>query len=68
LDHLAPLLAVSPALRPRKDTVYIVGGTLVPTRDRTIAASSKNYRYSTNLQFVAGGAQAVGLAGHVLRS
>ena len=52
LDHLAPLLAISPARRPRKDTVYIVDGTLVPTRDRTIASSSKNYRYSTNLQVV----------------
>lgn len=47
LDHLAPLLAISPAGRPRKDSVYIVDGTLVPTRDRTISASSKNYRYST---------------------
>ncbi|MEV8018056.1 transposase [Streptomyces sp. NPDC086554] len=52
LDHLAPLLAISPARRPRKDTVYIVDGTLVPTRDRRISASSKNYRYSTNLQVV----------------
>ncbi len=43
LDHLAPLLAISPARRPRKDTVYIVDGTLVPTPDRSIAASSKNY-------------------------
>ncbi|MEW2275789.1 transposase [Streptomyces griseofuscus] len=51
-DHLAPLLAISPARRPRKDTVYIVDGTLVPTRDRSVAASSKNYRYSTNLQVV----------------
>jgi hypothetical protein len=41
LDHLAPLLAISPARRPRKDTVYIVDGTLVPTRDRSIAASSR---------------------------
>ncbi|MEU7206737.1 transposase [Streptomyces sp. NPDC045470] len=52
LDHLAPLLAISPARRPRKDTVYIVDGTLVPTRDRSISAASKNYRYSTNLQVV----------------
>ncbi|WP_425329453.1 transposase family protein [Streptomyces inhibens] len=52
LDHLAPLLAISPARRPRKDTVYIVDGTLVPTRDRRISAASKNYRYSTNLQVV----------------
>ncbi|GAB7109675.1 hypothetical protein JCM4814A_79900 [Streptomyces phaeofaciens JCM 4814] len=48
LDHLAPLLALSPALRPWKDSVYIVDGTLVPTRDRSVAASSKNCRYSTN--------------------
>ncbi|QKZ17306.1 transposase [Streptomyces chartreusis] len=52
LDHLPPLLAISPARRPRKDTVYIVDGTLVPTRDRTIAASSKHHRNSTNLQVV----------------
>ncbi|MGW7276337.1 transposase [Streptomyces sp. NPDC054864] len=52
LDHLAPLLAISAARRKREDTVYIVDGTLVPTRDRSIAASSKNYRYSTNLQVV----------------
>jgi len=52
LDHLAPLMAISPTRRPRKDTVYIVDGTLVPTRDRSISASSKNYRYSTNLQVV----------------
>ncbi|WP_199442942.1 transposase family protein [Umezawaea beigongshangensis] len=28
----------------------IVDGTLVPTRDHRLAARSKNYRYSTNLQ------------------
>ncbi|WP_030189201.1 transposase, partial [Streptomyces sp. NRRL S-813] len=33
-------------------TVLIVDGTLVPTRDRSVAASSKNYRYSTNHQVV----------------
>ncbi len=52
LDHLAPLLAISSARRRREDTVYIVDGTLVPTRDHSVAASSKNYRYSTNLQVV----------------
>ena len=35
--HLAPLLA-------------IVDGALVPSRDHTVAASSKNYQYSTNTQ------------------
>lgn len=43
--------AISPVRRPRKDAVYIVDGTLVPTRDRSVAASSK-YRYSTSLQVV----------------
>lgn len=28
----------------------IVDGTLVPTRDHRLAAPSKNYRYSTNVQ------------------
>jgi hypothetical protein len=32
--------------------VLIVDGTLVPTRDHTIAEQSKNYRYSTNHQVV----------------
>jgi len=30
--------------------VSIVDGTLIPTGDHTLAARSKNYRYSTNLQ------------------
>ncbi len=40
------------SLRPRRrfapETVLIVDGTLVPTRDHAVAAKSKNYRYSTN--------------------
>ncbi|MFB8177355.1 transposase [Streptomyces sp. NPDC055966] len=52
IDHLGPLLALRPRLRFRKDTVLIVDGTLVPTRDHTIAEQSKNYRYSTNHQVV----------------
>lgn len=52
LDHLAPVPTISSARRKRADTVCIVDGTLVPTRDRSIAAWSKNYRYSTNLQVV----------------
>jgi hypothetical protein len=50
--HLGPALGLQPRKRFRKDTVLIVDGTLVPTRDRTVAASSKNYRYSTNHQVV----------------
>ena len=36
--------------RFRKDTVLIVDGTLVPTRDHQVAEQSKNYCYSTNHQ------------------
>lgn len=52
IDHLGPLLAFRPRLRFRRDAVLIVDGTLVPTRDHTIAEQSKNYRYSTNHQVV----------------
>ncbi|MEU7318705.1 transposase [Streptomyces sp. NPDC007083] len=47
-----PLLALKQRQRFRRGTVLIVDGTLVPTRDRTIAQQSKNYRYSTNHQIV----------------
>ncbi len=33
IDHTAPLLALTPRMRCRRDTVLIVDGTLVPTRD-----------------------------------
>ncbi|MGA5505798.1 transposase [Streptomyces umbrinus] len=52
IDHLGPALAVQPRTRFRQDTVLIVDGTLVPTRDHTVAEQSKNYRYSTNHQVV----------------
>ncbi|MET9727492.1 transposase [Streptomyces zaomyceticus] len=52
IGHLGPLLALKPRRRFRKDTVLIVDGTLVPTRDHTVAERSKNYRYSTNHQVV----------------
>lgn len=52
VDHTAPLLALKPRRRFGKDTVLIVDGTLVPTRDHDIAAPSKNYRYCTNHQVV----------------
>ncbi|MFF8973554.1 transposase [Streptomyces sp. NPDC014995] len=52
IDHLGPALALRPRRRFRKDTVLIVDGTLVPTRDHAIAEQSKNYRYSTNHQVV----------------
>ena len=51
VDHLAPYLALSPVKRTHSpERVLIVDGTLVPTHDRTMSASSKNYRYSVNMQ------------------
>lgn len=53
VDHLGPLLALAPIRKAHgPGRVLIVDGTLVPTRDRSVAASSKNYRYSTNMQVV----------------
>lgn len=52
IDQLGPSLALQPHKRFAKDTVLIVDGTLVPTRDHMIAEQSKNYRYSTNHQVV----------------
>jgi hypothetical protein len=52
IDHLGPSLALQQCKRFRKGTVLIMDGTLVPTRDHTIAKRSKNYRYSTNHQVV----------------
>lgn len=52
IDHLGPALALQQRKRFSKDTVVIVDGTLVPTRDHAIAEQSKNYRYSTSHQVV----------------
>jgi hypothetical protein len=53
VDELAPLLTLAPVARKHgPDTVLIVDGTLVPTQDRSVSASSKNYRYSVNMQVV----------------
>ncbi|QXJ25733.1 transposase family protein [Actinomadura graeca] len=53
VDHLAPLLTLaSVSQRHGPDTVLIVDGTLVPTHDRSVSASSKNYRCSVNMQVV----------------
>lgn len=50
INALGPLLALAPVRKRRIDQVTIVDGTLVPTRDHRVAAPSKNYRYSVNLQ------------------
>ncbi|MFI0937445.1 transposase [Streptomyces sp. NPDC021020] len=52
IGHIGPSLALRQRRRFRKDAVLIVDGTLVPTRDHSIAERSKNYRYSTSHQVV----------------
>lgn len=52
INHVGPLLALRPRKRFPKDSVLIVDGTLVPTRDHEVAEKSKIYRYSTNHQVV----------------
>jgi hypothetical protein len=53
VDYLAPLRVLAPVTAPHTpDTVLVVDGTLVPTHDRSVAASSKNYRYSVTMQVV----------------
>ncbi|MEU9083849.1 transposase [Streptomyces sp. NPDC048357] len=52
IDHLEPMLALRPRKRFADGTVLIVDGTLVPTRDHSVAEQSKNYRYSTAHQVV----------------
>ncbi|MFI5763963.1 transposase [Streptomyces sp. NPDC051563] len=54
INRLGPLLALEPAPRPvaGMDRLWIVDGTLIPVRDRTVAASSRNYRFSANVQVI----------------
>lgn len=56
IQRLGPLLVVEPA-RVRADAadrLWIVDGTLVPVRDRKIGASSRNCRFSANVQVIVG--------------
>jgi len=41
---------LAPVRRRRTDQIAIVDGTLIPVRGHRLAAQSKNYRYSANLQ------------------
>ncbi|MER5386262.1 transposase family protein, partial [Streptomyces sp. NPDC002688] len=54
VQRLGPLLALEPAPRPTADIerLWIVDGTLIPVRDRKIGASSRNYRFSANVQVI----------------
>ena len=54
IKRLGPLLALEPVSRPADaaDRLWIVDGTLVPVRDRKVGASSRNYRFSANVQVI----------------
>jgi hypothetical protein len=53
IDRLGEHLTLAPVTRRHDpDTVLIVDGTVVPTRDHAVAAQSKNYRYSANVQVI----------------
>ncbi|GGS91498.1 hypothetical protein GCM10010286_15240 [Streptomyces toxytricini] len=54
IQRLRPMLALEPAPRPVADVdrLWIVDGTLIPVRDRTVGASSRNYRFSANVQVI----------------
>lgn len=54
IQKLGPLLTLEPVARPAiaADRLWIVDGTLIPVRDRTVAASSRNYRFSANVQVI----------------
>lgn len=54
IQRLGPLLALELAARPAEavERLWIADGTLIPVRDRTVAASSKNYRFSANVQVI----------------
>ncbi|MFJ2746249.1 transposase family protein [Streptomyces sp. NPDC087440] len=54
IQRLGPLLALEPASRPADaaDRLWIVDGTLLPVRDRRIGSSSRNYRFSANVQVI----------------
>jgi hypothetical protein len=55
LVDLVPRLAklLDPTVDRDRRWSWIIDGTLVPTRDHTAAAKSKNYRWSCNAQLVA---------------
>ncbi|GHE57211.1 transposase family protein [Streptomyces capitiformicae] len=54
IQRLGPLLALEPVDRPDDDPdrLWIVDGTLVPVRDRSVGASSRSYRFSANVQVI----------------
>ncbi|MEU6164867.1 transposase [Streptomyces tanashiensis] len=54
IKRLRPLLAIEPAARPADavERLWIVDGPLIPVRDRKAGASSRDYRFSVNMQVI----------------
>ncbi|MYY82064.1 MULTISPECIES: transposase family protein [unclassified Streptomyces] len=54
IQKLGPLLALEPLTRPADaaDRLWSVDGTLAPVRDRDVGSSSRNYRFSANVQLI----------------
>ncbi len=54
IQRLGPLLAIEPATHcaDATDRLRIVDGTLIPVRDPNVGASSRNYRFSANVQVI----------------
>lgn len=54
MQRLSPYLPLEPAARPAAaaERLWVADGTLVPVRDRTVAASSRNYGCSANVQVI----------------
>ncbi|GHA44510.1 hypothetical protein GCM10010329_78980 [Streptomyces spiroverticillatus] len=54
IQRLGPLLAPEPVSRPADaaDRLWIVDGTLLLVRDRRVGTSSRNYRFSVNVQVI----------------
>ncbi|MFF5538080.1 transposase family protein [Streptomyces cinerochromogenes] len=54
IQRLGRLLALEPARASQAavERLLIVDGTLIPVRDRKVGASSRNYRFSANVQVI----------------
>lgn len=52
IADITPRIAALLVIDRRYEASWIVDGTLIPTRDHSFAAKSKNYRWSCNVQVV----------------
>lgn len=52
IQRLGPLLALARTSQDAVERLWVVDGTLIPIRDRKVGASSRNYRFSVNVQVI----------------